>query len=90
LDFGLVSKESAVNRKGGKILFRGLLGFVTITKTFFLWVPALVLVIAPDWAASPAIAADKKPNIVFIMDDDIDMWNIGPYHREPITGRTGE
>jgi len=23
----------------------------------------------------------KKPNIVFIMGDDIGMWNLGAYHR---------
>src|SRR5438477_35463 len=28
-----------------------------------------------------AQAQDKKPNILFIMGDDIGMWNIGAYHR---------
>src|SRR5260370_28957922 len=30
----------------------------------------------------------KKPNIVFIMGDDIGMWNIGAYHRGLMAGRT--
>jgi len=35
-----------------------------------------------------AQAQDKKPNIVFIMGDDIGMWNIGAYHRGMMAGRT--
>src|SRR5262249_25002725 len=30
----------------------------------------------------------KKPNILFIMGDDIGMWNIGAYHRGLMAGRT--
>jgi arylsulfatase len=37
--------------------------------------------------ALPVQAADK-PNIVFIMGDDIGMWNIGAYHRGLMAGRT--
>src|SRR5438132_1011406 len=33
-------------------------------------------------------ADGKKPNIVFIMGDDIGMWNIGAYHRGVMAGRT--
>ncbi len=44
-------------------------------------------------AAVPVLAAEagtpgKKPNIVFIMGDDIGMWNIGAYHRGMMAGRT--
>ena len=39
---------------------------------------ALLLCVA--FFATAASAADKKPNIVFIMGDDIGMWNIGAYH----------
>ena len=39
-------------------------------------------------ASSSAWAADKKPNIVVIMGDDIGMWNIGAYHRGMMAGRT--
>ena len=35
-----------------------------------------------------AYAATDKPNIVFIMGDDIGMWNIGAYHRGMMAGRT--
>ncbi len=37
---------------------------------------------------SGAAAAADKPNIVFIMGDDIGMWNIGAYHRGMMAGRT--
>src|SRR5439155_11142647 len=39
-------------------------------------------------AVAPAQAQDKKPNIVFIMGDDIGMWNIGDYHCGMMAGRT--
>jgi arylsulfatase len=32
--------------------------------------------------------SQKPPNIVFIMGDDIGMWNIGAYHRGLMAGRT--
>ena len=52
------------------------------------WLLAAVLVtilvtIAPGFAL-----AQSKPNIVFIMGDDIGMWNIGAYHRGLMAGRT--
>ena len=37
--------------------------------------------------AQPA-PAGERPNIVFIMGDDIGMWNIGAYHRGMMAGRT--
>ena len=39
-------------------------------------------------AISKAEADGKKPNILFIMGDDIGMWNIGAYHRGLMAGRT--
>src|SRR6202048_3708281 len=39
-------------------------------------------------AGGPLQAQDKKPNIVFIMGDDIGMWNIGAYHRGLMAGQT--
>ena len=55
-------------------------------KTLGLWAVAIAVALA--WTAAQAIAADKKPNIVFIMGDDIGMWNIGAYHRGLMAGRT--
>jgi arylsulfatase len=39
-------------------------------------------------AVGPAQAAEKKPNILVIMGDDIGMWNIGAYHRGMMAGKT--
>src|SRR4051794_38611964 len=40
-------------------------------------------------ASPPASAqAQRQPNIVVIMGDDIGMWNIGAYHRGLMAGRT--
>jgi arylsulfatase A-like enzyme len=39
-------------------------------------------------AGDAGSGAGKKPNIVFIMGDDIGMWNIGAYHRGLMAGRT--
>ncbi|HXT58836.1 MAG TPA: arylsulfatase [Pirellulales bacterium] len=39
-------------------------------------------------AAPNQTGSSKKPNIVFIMGDDIGMWNIGAYHRGLMAGRT--
>ena len=49
---------------------------------------ALTVAAATMVAMAPARAADKKPNIVFIMGDDIGMWNIGAYHRGMMAGKT--
>src|SRR2546421_6654975 len=38
--------------------------------------------------ATPAEAQAKRPNIVFIMGDDVGMWNIGAYHRGMMAGKT--
>src|SRR6186713_1079413 len=39
-------------------------------------------------AGAKAVQEGKKPNILFIMGDDIGMWNIGAYHRGMMAGRT--
>jgi arylsulfatase A-like enzyme len=38
--------------------------------------------------AAPGWAQDKKPNIIFIMGDDIGWSNIGVYNQEIMAGRT--
>jgi hypothetical protein len=43
----------------------------------------LLVAIAPSFAL-----AQEKPNIVFIMGDDIGMWNISANHRGLLAGRT--
>src|SRR6267142_1494281 len=43
---------------------------------------------AQDSPTPSSGAAGKKPNILFIMGDDIGMWNIGAYHRGMMAGRT--
>ena len=48
------------------------------------WAVALCVV----FIVTAAQAQDMKPNIVFIMGDDIGMWNIGAYHRGMMSGRT--
>jgi len=49
-----------------------------------------LLLAAGAWlaAAAPAHAQQKKPNIIFIMGDDIGWFNIGAYHRGIMAGRT--
>src|ERR1700741_1201675 len=54
-------------------------------KTTFVTLGTLVCGVLVAVAAQ---AADKKPNILFIMGDDIGMWNIGAYHRGLMAGRT--
>src|SRR4051812_50062383 len=47
---------------------------------------AVALCVAFIVTAAPA--QDKKPNVLFIMGDDIGMWNIGAYHRGMMAGKT--
>src|SRR3979411_1516955 len=49
-----------------------------------MWAAAGLLAVL---AAAPA-NAQKKPNIVFIMGDDVGWFNIGAYHRGMMAGRT--
>src|SRR5246500_3423758 len=49
---------------------------------------AVVASQAQDSPTSSSGGAGKKPNILFIMGDDIGMWNIGAYHRGMMAGRT--
>ncbi|WP_425256303.1 arylsulfatase [Microbaculum marinisediminis] len=58
--------------------------FSAILATSFMMAAGFAPPAATDAAAQDA----KKPNIVFIMGDDIGMWNIGAYHRGLMAGRT--
>jgi arylsulfatase A-like enzyme len=48
----------------------------------------LVLVACSYVSLGQSSNPQKKPNIVFIMGDDIGIWNIGAYHRGMMAGRT--
>ena len=48
----------------------------------------MVLILAVVLASTGVAAAQDKPNILFIMGDDIGIWNIGAYHRGMMAGRT--
>ena len=48
----------------------------------------LALATHNETVARKAAVEGKKPNILFIMGDDIGMWNIGAYHRGLMAGRT--
>src|SRR6516162_7728040 len=64
-------------------------GSVVLVSRKFWSALVILLAAAAVWSA-PALAQQQqqKPNIVFIMGDDIGMWNIGAYHRGLMAGRT--
>ena len=47
-----------------------------------------LLMAATGGAVAPAAAQDTKPNILFIMGDDIGWFNIGAYHQGIMSGKT--
>jgi arylsulfatase A-like enzyme len=46
------------------------------------------LVVSGLAASPPASAQQKKPNILFIMGDDVGWFNVGAYHRGMMSGKT--
>jgi arylsulfatase len=78
------------NLKNGKLNRRNmLLAGTTLAAASALGTAASVqkaVAQAQQAAATPPLG--KQPNIVFIMGDDIGMWNIGAYHRGLMAGRT--
>ena len=53
--------------------------------TFFIIFAFMVTVVL---TGGTALAANKKPNILVIMTDDVGMWNVSAYHRGMMGGRT--
>ncbi|WP_237229289.1 arylsulfatase [Rubinisphaera sp. JC750] len=57
-----------------------------------MWAVLTMIVTGVAMSTSVEAQGDKKtakqPNILFIMGDDIGMWNIGAYHRGMMAGRT--
>jgi len=51
------------------------------------WFVLLTLLVAVGLEVAPA-SAQQKPNIVFIMGDDVGWFNIGAYHQGIMAGRT--
>jgi len=51
------------------------------------WFVLLALVVGVGLEVAPA-SAQQKPNIVFIMGDDVGWFNIGAYHQGIMAGRT--
>jgi arylsulfatase len=49
---------------------------------------AILVTLMAAIAPGLSLAAQSQPNIVFIMGDDIGMWNISAYHRGLMAGRT--
>jgi arylsulfatase A-like enzyme len=47
-----------------------------------------IIVICATFVAAAAMAQDKKPNILFIMGDDVGWFNVGAYHQGIMSGKT--
>ena len=58
------------------------------TKSPFTAIFAVSIALMATFSVSNVFAQANKPNIVFIMGDDIGMWNIGAYHRGMMAGKT--
>src|SRR5215469_14463728 len=53
-----------------------------------LWLVLVLALVAAAMTAPLASAQEKKPNILFIMGDDVGWFNIGAYHRGMMSGKT--
>ena len=54
-----------------------------------LWLGLLASFAAVTVASAPAFAQQQqKPNVIFIMGDDVGWFNIGAYHRGIMSGKT--
>jgi arylsulfatase A-like enzyme len=77
--FGISIDSLALAEMGGFILTQA----NRLVAIFFL----IAMLFAPQFAYS-ANHGDNKPNIVFIMGDDIGWFNIGAYHQGIMAGKT--
>ena len=59
---------------------------MTMTRT--IWLGVLASLVALIVASMPASAQQQRPNIIFIMGDDIGWANIGVYNQGIMAGRT--
>jgi arylsulfatase len=57
------------------------------SKRLAVWACSL-LALAGDLGMGQAIAATDRPNIMFIMADDIGIMNVGAHHRGLMVGET--
>jgi hypothetical protein len=48
----------------------------------------VMMVLVMLCSAGPAVAQQRKPNILVIFADDVGVWNISAYHRGMMGGRT--
>ena len=55
-------------------------------RNFLLWVVASCTALA--WTVSANTGRRQKPNILFIMGDDIGIMNVGAYHQGLMVGET--
>jgi hypothetical protein len=72
-------EQTEKNRKRGtlmKCIRRGILIF------------AVLLVVMGPHGSPFASAQEKKPNILFIMGDDVGWFNVGAYHQGIMSGKT--
>jgi arylsulfatase A-like enzyme len=49
---------------------------------------AMATLLVISWSANAQAQAEKKPNILVIMGDDVGWFNIGAYHRGIMSGKT--
>src|SRR6202008_2394635 len=47
-----------------------------------------IIVLCATFVAAAAPAQDKKPNILFIIGDDVGWFNVGAYHQGIMSGKT--
>jgi len=59
-----------------------------MTKAWIVWVGLLSLLATVTLVSTPADAQQQKPNILFIMGDDVGLMQVGAYHRGWALGET--